>query len=341
MSLENRKDIQLIMREQGEVFRERLKKVFPTLMREHPIENYLSELQKRDYYRHYEIFTPALNKMLESIKENYGQEALALFHKYGLSRLIVDFTNRTDDRNILQTLWPIYASWFDRVNSDFSSQPDFYYDHKKPFWPLRKDLCVCSGRAIPIGAALVVETRLIPRKRMIKRCRHLSEGNEKHTDGPLASKHLKLAHRTFVVDKIAQGILNQAKRILWKYDLCFVLHTVERDIADFNEEQTNLAYRNIAELLKRHKRIWGIFRTSWFLDPALHRLSPHLKYLTEVPQANGAEVYRGNPCSEDEVRKAIMMSPLRSKMYREGSYNPHNYFYFWPRQAFLKGQYRK
>ncbi len=36
----------------------------------------------------------------------------------------------------------------------------------------------------------------------------------------------------------------------------------------------NQAYMNIAELLKIHSNICGIYRESWFLDPNLKDISP-------------------------------------------------------------------
>jgi hypothetical protein len=341
MSLEGKKHIELLMREQVREFQVKLETFSPTLMREYPIASYLSELRKRDYYSHYEIFSSALNQMLESIMLNHGQDALALFHKLALSRLIIDFISRTDNINLPETLWPFYASWFARINSDFSTQPNFYYDLNKIFWPLRKDLCVCSGRAIPVGGAWVVENRFIPRQKIIKRARRLSKGGRTNDHRGSGWTLPKPALRTFAIYKIIRSIFYRAKRLLEDYDLCFVLHTVERDIINFNEEQMNLAYKNIVELLKRDKRVWGVFRSSWFLDPALHKISPHMAYLSSVPQANGAELYCEGPCSGNEIKKATQLSPQRSQMYQQGSYKPQRYFYFWPRQAVIDGHYDK
>ena len=63
---------------------------FPFLLQEFPMSLYLSGLKEPDHFRHYETLSPTLIDMLDRMKVKYGQEAVALYHKMGLSGMIVD-----------------------------------------------------------------------------------------------------------------------------------------------------------------------------------------------------------------------------------------------------------
>jgi hypothetical protein len=102
----------------------------------------------------------------------------------------------------------------------------------------------------------------------------------------------------------------------------------------FTMEKLNTAYLNIAELLKAFPDIRGVFRRSWFLDPNLKEISPGLRFLWEVPQQNGADLFQ-TTTTDDDVKNAITMSPLRQKLYEEGTFRPATHAYVWPRKEFL------
>ena len=120
-----------------------------------------------------------------------------------------------------------------------------------------------------------------------------------------------------------------------KYRSYYTIHTVDRYLPRFTEQQMSQAYINIAELLKLNKNICGIYRKSWFLDPNLKEISPGLRFLWEVPQQNGADLFCTGD-SDQVIKKAIAMSPLRKRLYEEGKYKPINYAYVWPREKLLQ-----
>jgi len=311
-------------------FQARIEDSFPFLLQEFPMTLYLSELKEPDHYRHYETLSPALIDMLDRIKVKYGQEAVALYHKMSLSRMIVDTLNSLDDSHLPKTIRRLYLSWFERVFSDFSTQPDFCYDHNKPLWSLRKDIAVCCGRTIPIGGAWVVEPRLLARRAIIRQARRRGSIN---TDAlPMSLSNILRKLRLY---EAARHLSQAIRQMRGGYDWCYVIHTIERNIQEFNSEQMNLAYHNIAKLLENDSRIWGIFRSSWLLDPALHEISPNMDYLLKVPLNNGAELFYKGPCSAEGIWQATVMSPHRSRLYRDGLYEPKQYFYFWPRQRVI------
>ncbi|MFT6665748.1 MAG: hypothetical protein ACJA05_002619 [Porticoccus sp.] len=47
----------------------------------------------------------------------------------------------------------------------------------------------------------------------------------------------------------------------------------------FNPEGWMETYENLADLLAANPSLLGVQSTSWFLDPALMEVSPHLSYL--------------------------------------------------------------
>jgi hypothetical protein len=320
-------------------FTDQIQEDFPSLLRDVPLSSYLSELRKRNYYQQYETFSPRLERLIDHIKETYGTGAVASYQKLVLSRLIIDFLNQLGQCNLPLKIRLIYESWFRRIYTDFSTQPDFYYDWENRFWPVRKDIAVCSGRVIPVGGAWLVESRLLPRKFMTT---HPQEGGRNTTNRVVLSRNALRMRFVEILGflgllDIMKSMVITARVMLHRHDLCYVIHTAERNIEDFNNEQMNLAYQNIVSLLKLNPDIWGVYRESWFLDPALKDISPNMNFLREVPLRNGARLFYGGECSRDEISKATMMSPTRSRLYQEGRYLPKRYFYFWPRERVIAG----
>ena len=318
-------------------FEMHIERSFPNLLRKFPTAPHISELQNRDLYLQYEIFSPKLIEKLDLIRAEHGQAALALYHKLSLCRLMADTLAKLDSDQYPNSILKEYGTWFKRITEDFSSQPDSYYNLNGRLWPLRKDIGVCSGRSIPVGGAWVIETRLVARRALIRRAKPLQpEKYAKPTYGFGALRKtlsdILWQTRIYPSDRrVSQAI----RRFRGDHDLCFVIHTIERNIQDFNSGQMDLAYRNIASLLEKDRNVWGVYRSSWFLDPALIEISPSMAFLSQIPMSNGAELYYGGLCSADDIRKAVLLSPERSQLYKSGEYVPRNYSYFWPRQRLI------
>ena len=65
-------------------------------------------------------------------------------------------------------------------------------------------------------------------------------------------------------------------------------HTESRYLDEFNEAGWERFYREIAALFALHPQIRGLVAKSWFYDPELSAISPHLAYLRETPLKEGA-----------------------------------------------------
>lgn len=325
-----------LLTEKELALRTRLDRSFSGLLRSAPVEFYVSKLETRDPYYQYEAFSPALLRRVARIQSRYGQEAVAMYHKLGLCHLMIRALPRLDDHHLPGAFQSIYMSWFHRIIEDFDRQPDSYYDFDRPLWPLRKDIGVCSGRAIPVGGAWVVETRLIARQAMI------DKANKRGAETAMARKSGALRDavsgtlRNLQLTALVRVIRRLSLRFQGPLDTCYVIHTIERNIRDLGPKQMKLAYRNIASLLRTNEQVWGVYRASWFLDPTVGEISPEMAFLMEDPVTNGAELYNGGSCSADDTQKATMFSPVRSRLYQEGKYCPASYFYFWPRASMIE-----
>ena len=94
-------------------------------------------------------------------------------------------------------------------------------------------------------------------------------------------------------------------------------------------------HRNVAECLRMNPHIRGLQTTSWWYDPQLARVAPHLTFLREGSLAHGAVSLRSGS-TEGAQRYAIANSPERRRLYDAGEYMPVSYAMVWTRDALLR-----
>jgi len=99
----------------------------------------------------------------------------------------------------------------------------------------------------------------------------------------------------------------------------------------FNEEGRNDFYRCCAELHALHPDSLGMFCGSWYYDPALEKISPHLSHLRTTPLAAGGRIFPVGS-SREAVSNATATSETRRRLYRQGKYLPRNYLIIWGRE---------
>ncbi len=100
----------------------------------------------------------------------------------------------------------------------------------------------------------------------------------------------------------------------------------------FDAETRAETYRSCAELLDLLPGHLGMLAGSWFYDPALEAVSPHLGYLHQVPKAGGAHFF----FSSDKggfVEWALSSSATRRQAHAEGRYQPRSFLLIWGREA--------
>lgn len=110
-------------------------------------------------------------------------------------------------------------------------------------------------------------------------------------------------------------------------------HTYTPALDEFNEKGWIDCCVSVAEMLEKYVEIKGLFCSSWLYDPQLERISPRLMYLQTLVLSNGGRSFY---VGEDRTGNALVKSPTRNKLYREGKYKPRSYMLVWPRKELIR-----
>jgi hypothetical protein len=112
-------------------------------------------------------------------------------------------------------------------------------------------------------------------------------------------------------------------------------HIDVRAIKNFTPEGWTASFARIAELLALNPSVRGVAGVAWFYDPELIRVSPHLAYIGQTLQRNGA--FRVTmKTQEHDIANALARSLSRKKLHERGDYSPACYLVAWPRRALLE-----
>lgn len=270
-----------------------------------PLSDYLDVIRSNEGFGKllYYYKSRKLRKSYMRIMSVYGTHALSLYFKLALCFFISDSLERLNNKSLPEEIVKLYHQWYEWMLEDFSKQPEEYYDYRcKSFFI---DVAVCSLRCIPIGGAWIAEIR--------------SVGLRPFFSGG-ARQFFRYLH--FIIFK-AHG-----------FSPYYTVHTTGRNLHQFNEQQMNLAFLKLAMLMKRNPRIKGLYRRSWFFDPKLSDISPHLGYLIKAPLQNGAKLFNAGSEQKD-IEYSLAVSRTRQRLYEQGEYLPTGYAYIWPRKEFL------
>lgn len=167
-----------------------------------------------------------------------------------------------------------------------------------------KDFSILRGKTLPLNTG-VVDTRTSLWRRPL-------------VTGPISQRlnFLKL-------------LLREPKGVRF-----FLQHHIHSSMLDqFNREGRLRTYQLVAELLEANPEYKGFVGASWFYDPALEKISPHLSYLANDPLSGGA--YRFY-IEKDLSGSALAKSKTRKELYEKGKYVPRLYILAWHRKDLLK-----
>jgi hypothetical protein len=103
---------------------------------------------------------------------------------------------------------------------------------------------------------------------------------------------------------------------------------------DYNYEARIATYRNIAACLEMNPRYRGLICGSWWFDPQVRKISPHLPDFAKIMLDNGAFLFRYGK-SPSALRNALYYSPARQRLYQEKKYSPREYIVVWPRGSLI------
>jgi len=254
----------------------------------------------------YAAFSPAL---LAAEKAVSGQDASAA---YALNRnlcrhLLARFRPQDGGWGLPTQLHSLYEEHITRIAANAANKPDEYFSLAND--PFCKDLAILRHRLLPFGAELATPFAGIPRQLLIKH-------------GWRQAIHL---FRTVIECRGFRPLLE--------------LH-MHPDCTDhFHPTGWLTTYENLADFLELNSAFLGVQSTSWFLDPALETISPHLCYLRKVPEHCGAVIlYVGE--DEPTTSGALATSQTRRDLLASGRYHPKLFTRIWPRSHLLKRHWR-
>lgn len=201
----------------------------------------------------------------------------------------------------------LYRQHLLRIENQLTHEADDYFTFRND--PFRKDLGILRHRLIPFGAELATPFSGISRSLLIR------------------------------------GGWRQAARFVRAIALSrgtspfLELHMHPQYTAAFNPDGWLETYENLADFLAVNASFLGVQSTSWFLDPALDEISPHLAYLRRIPERCGATIlYAGE--DDCEHSGAFATSRTRRGLYGTGQYRPRLFTRIWPRERLLRREWR-
>ena len=111
----------------------------------------------------------------------------------------------------------------------------------------------------------------------------------------------------------------------------FEVHVHKLYLDEFNEEGRNECYRCCADLYDLHPEVLGMIGGSWFYDPVVETISPHLAYLRTVPESGGARVLFVSH-DDQAVINATATSEKRRALHAAGQYLPASWKLVWAKR---------
>lgn len=252
----------------------------------------------------------ALPEELLAVEQSVAREdpAAAFTLNKSLCRILLEqFTLTSVPWTFPEKFHSLYRQQLLRIEGQLTHEPDSYFSLCND--PFRKDLAILRHRLIPCGAEFAVPFSGIPRSLLFR------------------------------------GGWSQAVQFIRVMSSCrgtrpfLELHMHQKFTAAFNPDGWIETYENLADFLTVNPSFLGVQSTSWFLDPVLEQVSPHLAYLRQVPERCGATIlYAG--VDDGDHSGAFATSQTRRALYDAGQYHPRLFTRIWPRQRLLQRCWR-
>ena len=230
----------------------------------------------------------------------HGHAALCGFHQLIMLELIMRFPQRAQKTIFPDSIRSMFFKEFERILTLIENGNDFVFDWSNDLFA--KDMGICSLRLIPVGARLL-EVSGFSRKPLLNDWRRLISN---------------LYFLFFIV---------KASRPLYE------MHVHMSNLGDFHPEGWAQSLVRVGQLLKLNPEIKGLHGTSWFYDPALKDISPHLAYLREIPCNHGARVFFVS--DDGNNSEAFTKSKKRKTLFLNKKYIPKLFLLIWPRNELI------
>lgn len=238
--------------------------------------------------------------------ERYGSSARADLLRKILSKLIEENESKIDELNYPNSVRALIHTEFQRIKNASSNSEDDDFDLKQH--QARCDFrLACFGR-VPVGVEHM-ESGGVPRSLCYR-------GGFVQFLNFLRMFRQTGGFKPFYDIHISHGIRPAGFLLL------------------YSREAQAQVYRNVAACLQMNSQYRGLMASSWWYDPQLEQASPYLTYLREVMVQNGAFLFCYGRTS-GSLNDALVNSPTRQKMYKEGKYTPASYTVVWPRDSLI------
>lgn len=241
----------------------------------------------------------------DMIRANSPMKELSL-NRSLTAELCDDFSLDSSPFNLPIEIQQLYGEQIDRLRRLAAQGPEDHFSLNNDIF--RKDLGIFLHRFIPCGAEFF-------------------------------TPHSGVARRLLFSGGLRQGwhVLQTLYEMRGNSPL-LELHMHPHVLERFNPDGWRETYDNLANFLHCNQEFRGVQSTSWFLDPALSTISPHLAYLREVPEAGGACI-AFNQLDDGSTSGALETSKTRQSLHDKGLYSPKLYTRIWPRARVLKRPY--
>lgn len=263
-------------------------------------------LYMEDFVR-YNVLPSMVERRFVQLEEQASTEERALFYKCILLTSIRELCTELSSNTVMlttQEVKELYEGWFQRVLEECEGGEVEAYTKSND--KMIKDLAICTGNMYPAGAQIVEVTGI---------------GKRTFLQGDRLSK--------------AKGLMYLMGALKFQTTHFYQIHTDDRYLHEFKPEGWYRCYLRIAEMLRLHPSIQGVWGASWFFDPQIQYVSPHLGYLYLRPYENGATFFK-QESSESDIINATSTSRSRRKKMEAGEYTPTGYAMIWLRQDLLR-----
>lgn len=226
-----------------------------------------------------------------------------LYNQYLLVALLDGFKVPDGNFRVPESVAALYERDLERMERQLAErEPEFFRLHNDAFL---KDLAILRHQLIPVGAEYAFPKSGVPRSLLFK------AGAAQFCKGLWSCAIQSRGFSPFLE-----------------------LHAHILALEDFNPEGWRQTYTRLAELLEANPHFRGVTSSSWFLDPALEVVSPHLAYLREEPEQHGATILFSSWDKKGESG-ALAKSSTRRHLFETGKYTPAIYTRIWPRKKLI------
>lgn len=284
---------------QAEALRDRLLAARPEVFALVPPARMVARLDAVPPDRPYGDPGAAVTEAWTEVRRCFGPEGFAALQAATMAELIRTFRDRAEGHVYTGAVLECFARSYRRILARIAE--DDLAPYRDPGDLLLKDLALCRQTLFPAGPRVVEPQGGIARRLAFR-------GGPRH------------------VLRFAAALATAGGAAPW-----YRVHVHLEELEEFDAEGWRRCCLRLADMLEANPKVRGICGCSWFYDPAIARVSPHLSYQRDIPAEGGAVFLH------DHVDKstAPFRSATRRALHDAGRYTPRAYAMLWPRRAVL------